>query len=387
MQKLSNSKKKYRKFLVWLLLADILGSVLFAFYYKYRKIPDEMCAFPDREHEKGQYQLNADFLGFELKTVTVSVVEQKEVIPCGIPIGLYLKTNGIMVIGTGQVLRKDGGKSNPAYQIVQPGDYIKEVNGEKVDTKWKLSYLIEKNKDKKAELKVNRNGKEIKVCVKPVMGKDGSYKAGIWVRDDSQGIGTLTYLTKDGQYGALGHGISDVDTEKLLDTENGALYRANIWGITKGKKNCPGGLCGNIIYDKSNEIGTIKCNNEQGIYGEANEKLKQMCQFSAMKVGLKNEVVTGKAKIRSMVSGKIEDYDIKILKADITSKDLNRGMVIEVTDSKLLKQTNGIVQGMSGSPIIQNGKIIGAVTHVFVKDSTKGYGIFIENMLRNTEKK
>ena len=215
------------------------------------------------------------------------------------------------------------------------------------------------------------------------MYKRQEYKIGIWVRDDSQGIGTLTFITKDGKFGALGHGISDVDTGKLLGSINGILYKADIWGIKKGKNGSPGGLLGSISYEKNKEYGTINSNTNHGIFGQANEMLINECTFEYMDIGLKQDVKKGKAIIRCTVDGTIKDYEIEIIKVDYSNSHRNKGMVIEITDEELLDKTGGIVQGMSGSPIVQNGKIIGAVTHVFINNSTKGYGIFIENMLKH----
>ncbi len=232
---------------------------------------------------------------------------------------------------------------------------------------------------------MNRNGKEFDVKVKPVKVSESEYKIGIWARDDTQGIGTLTFITKDGKYGALGHEISDVDTGNLLDSNDGLLYIANIWGIRKGENGKPGGLCGSIDYEKSNELGDINKNTNIGIYGTLDSKkmdeLIGMYDCELIPVANKTEVKTKEAYILSAISGELEKYDIEVVEVNQNPGTSNKGMIIKVTDEKLLELTNGIIQGMSGSPIIQNGKLIGAVTHVFVNDPTKGYGIFAQTML------
>lgn len=336
----------------------------------------------------GQYKLKLKALGFiNFKTIDVSVVEKQEVIPCGFPIGIYLQTDGVMIIGSGAVTGMDGLSHEPSLGIVKSGDYITSLNGEKVSSKSQLIYLINKYGGDDIVLGVRRNKEVSQVKIKPVQSSPTEYKLGIWVRDDTQGIGTLTYITEDGKFGALGHGISDIDTSELLDSSDGVLYEAKIWGIKKGEAGSPGGLLGVINYEDDHVLGEINKNTNQGIYGTANEKLiSSINQDAAMEIGYKQEIKLGKAYVRCMVNDEIKDYEIEIEKIDLSADNVNKGMVIQITDPELLNLTNGIVQGMSGSPIIQNNKLIGAVTHVFVQNSTKGYGIFIENMLTKTSK-
>ena len=250
-----------------------------------------------------------------------------------------------------------------------------------------------------------------------------SSKLGIWVRDDTQGIGTLTYVTKDGNFGALGHGISDIDTGNLLSIKGGNLYCAQILGVQKGEKGSPGELSGLIRYRNDNVIGQIRVNSSNGIYGSftsssgnnitelqtaasaskdtgnASESFNQSktsfwdfadsfsgndslpISLRQMKIGYKQEVQTGPASILCDVGNGVKEYDAEITRIDMNHEDTNKSFVIHITDQRLLNTTGGIVQGMSGSPILQNGKVIGAVTHVFVQDAASGYGIFIENML------
>lgn len=310
----------------------------------------------------------------------VSAQEETWVYPCGIPVGLYLKTEGVMVIASGEVSCMDGNTVSPSDGKVMEGDYITAVNGNEVNSKSQLLYYVQKYGNHALVLDITRNGEETQVKVNPVAAEDGSYRIGVWVRDDTQGIGTMTYIKKDGSFGALGHGISDIDTGKLLASNEGILYQAFVWGIRKGEAGTPGGLCGVINYEDSNIIGEINKNTDKGIYGDADTAIIRQYELSPMVVAYKNEVEEGSAYVRCLLDGKIKDYEIEILKVNKTENS-NKGLVIEVKDEDLLNLTGGIVQGMSGSPIIQNGKLVGAVTHVFVQDSAKGYGILIEQML------
>lgn len=219
------------------------------------------------------------------------------------------------------------------------------------------------------------------ISLQPVTAQDGTQKLGVWVRSDTQGIGTMTYLDLNGKFGALGHGISDSDTGEVVQISDGALYDTEIIGIEKGSIGNPGIMSGVIYYGPGSLLGEIDSNSEVGIFGTAGEKLRQAMNMQPLQIGYRQDVKKGTAWIRSGISGEIKDYQIEILKVDYSTAHQNKSLVIQVTDPELLALTGGIVQGMSGSPIIQDGKLIGAVTHVFIQDSTKGYGIFIENML------
>lgn len=325
---------------------------------------------------------NKGIVGEDENVVSSDVSEEFKVMPCGFPVGIYLETNGVMVISCGKVEGADGITYEPALDMVQSGDYIVAVNGIDVSSKSQLLFLVNKYGDNEIELKIRRNEEVLSVVIVPVKTALNEYKIGIWVRDDTQGIGTMTYVANDGSFGALGHGISDIDTGELLSTNTGLLYNARIWGIKKGIDGVPGGLSGTINYDEENIIGEITDNTEIGIFGKIDDEyVKEKYGLEYMEVAKASEVKKGIAYIKSMVSGKIEDYEIKITNIDKSKENSNRHLTIEVTDERLLSITNGIVQGMSGSPIIQNGKIIGAVTHVLVNDPTRGYGIFIESML------
>lgn len=314
-----------------------------------------------------------------LKNVKVEVVQPEAVYACGNTVGIYMATEGILIVDTEEIQGEDGGYYEPAGNLVQPGDYITAFNQQPIRSKSDLINAIHGCEGGDVELSLIRRGEEIELSVCPIKSTEGDYKLGIWVRDDTQGIGTLTYVDEYGNYGALGHGISDVDTGELLNIRDGKLYNAEIVGIHKGTKGTPGELSGLIRYDESNVIGTIEGNNDNGIYGKIDNT--DGIDFQMLEVGYKQDMELGAASILCAVNGQVEEYDVEITKIDYNHQDTNKSFVINVTDEKLLEQTGGIVQGMSGSPVIQNGKLVGAVTHVFVQDSTGGYGIFIENML------
>ncbi len=331
---------------------------------------------------EGTYQIGMKFLGiFRMKDIQVDVVDDMYAIPCGLPVGIYLKSDGVMVIGTGQITNEAGNVVEPAYGVLKSGDYIEEINGETLDNKDELIQAVNASNGRTVSLLVRRDGETMDVKVTPALAEDGTYKLGAWVRDDTQGIGTVTYVDMNSSFGALGHGISDSDTGMLVNAEGGELYETQIMGIEKGSSGKPGVMSGVIYYGKGTKLGEVTENTEVGIFGTVNDKFLETMETQAIPVGFRQDVHPGIAYIRSDVSGELKDYEIQIEKVDYTSLQKNKGMVIQVTDKELLDLTGGIVQGMSGSPIIQDGKLIGAVTHVFIQDSTKGYGIFIENML------
>lgn len=345
-------------------------------------------SFSLKSEKTGDYQIQMKLFGFlPIKNIEVSVIEETQVIPCGFPVGIYLETDGILVVGSAKVVDTHGTIMEPAYMVVKSGDYIKKINGEVINSKEDMIRKVKESEGEEMILTIRRNEEEMDVKITPVETEPGEYKLGIWVRDDAQGIGTLTYITAQGEFGGLGHGVSDVDTGTLLEAGSGKLYEAKILSIIKGEAGTPGGLSGVINYNERAVLGNITKNTSQGIFGECSLELKNIAGSEAMDIGLRQEVKLGKAYVRCEIEGEIKDYEILITKIDNSSHNLNKGMEIKIVDNALLEKTNGIVQGMSGSPIIQDGKLIGAVTHVFVQDSTKGYGIFIENMLSSSENK
>ena len=333
----------------------------------------------------GRYTAVCNLFGMiPLKTMEVSIVSKQELIPGGIPVGVYVQTEGVFVIGTGNIETENKLLESPAKNILKTGDYITSIQGIKICNKQDLIRLLKQVDDDELILEVRRNGEGIEVAIEPILSEKGA-QLGIWVRDDTQGVGTLTYLTKDGMFGALGHGISDADSELLMEVSEGKLYDCEIFDITKGKKGTPGKLSGKIVYSTNNLYGEVTGNVSGGIYGTANFHLRESVENEPMPIALKQEVKEGEAIILSAVSGEVKEYRVKLEKVYNGNRDVNKGMLLTVVDEELLFLTGGIVQGMSGSPILQNGKLVGAVTHVLVNDPTRGYGIFIENMLEAAE--
>ncbi len=333
----------------------------------------------------GKYDLRIRLFDlFEVDTVSVNVVDKKSIYPCGFPIGMYFKTDGILVVGTGEFKDYVGNMVSPCNNILQKGDYIVSVNGKEVTSKTVLNEIVNNAKGDNIVLKVRRNGNYIELNVKPQLTENGDYKIGLWVKDDTQGLGTMTYVSDSGDFGALGHGISDSTLGELIEISAGTIYKTRIITIIKGENGKPGEFIGTIDYSGKNKIGSIDNNSQCGIFGKLYTDLIDEYKLSKMDVGYSYQVHKGKAYVRMyQESGnkyKYKDYEIDI--KDVRAAD-TKNITFEVTSGELLELTNGIVQGMSGCPIIQDGKLIGAVTHVFVDDSHDGYGIFIEKMLQN----
>lgn len=338
---------------------------------------------PETEKEtQRSYQVVCRLFGaIPVKRISIEQVAERELIPAGTNIGIYVRNDAIMIIGTGEVKDCTGAAREPAKNVVQSGDYILAADGEEIDSKKDLIDKIAESEGKKIRLRLRRNGEEIEVSLQPVLSEAGGYQLGIWIRDDIAGVGTLTYVTDDMEYGALGHGITDADVGSLIEMEEGYIYKTTILGVRKGKKGQPGEMSGMINYHEQYRIGDIEENTEVGIYGLLKKMPEELDSVASVPVAYKQEIEKGTAQIISEVEGKREAFDIEIEQLDYHSEGDNKGIRFQVTDRRLLEDTGGIVQGMSGSPIMQNGRIIGAVTHVFIADSAQGYGIFIENML------
>ena len=335
-----------------------------------------------RANEIDTYQMDLKLFGvIPYKNVDVEVIQDKMLIPSGIPIGIYVKTSGVLVVGIGEFENSEGKKISPAKYALQKGDYILKVNGEAMENKKHFVQTVEESEGQDMVLTIKRNGEVTDVMVTPGANQNQEWKLGIWIRDNAQGIGTMTYEDTDNSFGALGHGINDVDTSLLMNLEEGTLYRTEIVGITRGSNGNPGELTGYIEYDSDNVIGEIKENTEEGIFGICDAEVEAASAFEPIPIALKQEITLGPAQIICSVTGEPEFFDVEIVEVNLERDNINRGIVVQVVDEKLLTLTGGIIQGMSGSPIIQNGKLVGAVTHVLVQDSTKGYGIFIEEML------
>ena len=335
-----------------------------------------------RANEISTYQMNLKLFGIlPYKNVDIEVIQDKMLIPSGIPIGIYVKTSGVLVVGIGEFEDSDGKKVSPSKYVLQKGDYILQVGEEEIENKKQFIRIIEESDGEDMVLTIRRNNEITTVMVKPECNQNRDWKLGIWIRDNAQGIGTMTYEDTDHTFGALGHGINDVDTSTLMNLDEGTLYKTEIIGITRGSNGSPGELTGYIEYDSDNIIGEISENTTEGIFGTCGVEIENAVCYEPIPIALKQELELGPAQIICSVTGEPEFYDVEIVEINLERDNINRGIVIQVVDEKLLTLTGGIIQGMSGSPIIQNGKLAGAVTHVLVQDSTKGYGIFIEEML------
>lgn len=340
-------------------------------------------SFVMKANECNGYQMDVKLFGIvPVKTVDLEVVEETRVYPVGLPVGIYLKTEGVLVVDISNFEDAAGNTVEPAKYALRKGDYVLEVNGEAVKGKKELIQRIRKSNGEDMIFTLYRNGAKTQVKCTPVQSDDGEYKIGIWIRDSAQGIGTITYLDENGNFGALGHGINDVDTSELMHLKYGGIYTTDIIGIEKGEDGKPGELTGIISFDDEKQLGDVLRNTKGGIFGQLSKKEMDSLNLTSVEVGYKQEIQVGPAQILCKMNDENRLYDVEITKVNYESKENNRGIVLQITDQELLEETGGIVQGMSGSPIIQNGKIIGAVTHVFVNDPTKGYGIFIEYMLK-----
>lgn len=399
-------KGKYRCLILMFLILDLALMGWMGYRLLDRKIPDQILVDHEDSQEvtkllkqpfvtfddaitvsgKDSYTLHCRVLGvIPFKDVKVKNTSAKEVYVSGEAVGIYMQTKGVLIIDTGEILSENGEKETPARDIVKPGDYIVAFNQDKIKCKQDLLDELAELDEKEVTLKVRRGKETIPLSVTPVKDKDGEYKLGIWVRDDTQGIGTLTFVDENGRYGALGHGISDVDTGGLLSIADGKLYNARILGVRKGEKGNPGEISGLIRYDSENILGNISENSKNGIFGTFRADQLEAMNLEKISIGYKQDLKTGPASILCSTDGEVKEYAAEITRIDMNHEDTNKSFVIQVTDKELLEKTGGIVQGMSGSPVIQNGKLFGAVTHVFVQDATGGYGIFIENMMKYAE--
>jgi len=323
--------------------------------------------------------------GIPVKNVGVDVIPDTEVVPCGITVGVRINTNGIMVLGTGVVNGRDGKARKPSEGILKSGDIIISLDGIELESKEQLIRLVAESERETVNLRIKRNEQILNAEIKPALADDGVRRIGVWVRDSTKGIGTVTYYNpQNKKFGALGHGILDVDTKKLMTVKTGEIMKTEIVSVKKGKKGGPGELIGNIHSSKV--LGTIKSNTDLGLYGTINDSAEGL-PSERIHIALQGDVHEGPAVILSNVYGdEAKRYDVYIESVNRYSSDDSKGMVVRVTDPGLITKTNGIVQGMSGSPIIQDGRLIGAITHVFVQNPAKGYGIFIENMIKQEKK-
>lgn len=332
--------------------------------------------------QEGTATAEISAFGIPLKTVSVNILPQTKVITCGKVVGVVMKTEGILVLGTGSVKDDEGKVTKPSEGIIKTGDIIISCNGAAVTEKEELKDAVSATDGNTLNLEVRRNDNLMDLEIIPVQNEYGEYKIGAWVRDSTQGLGTVTFIEpKSGEFAALGHGVYDVDTKELIPVAQGVVTLSELSGVKKGESGEPGEIIG--MLDKENIVGDVLTNTSSGIFGTMNDSGIKSLEGEELEIGLMQDVTEGSAVIRSdVIDGVVKDYTINIESISRFGSTADKGMVIRVTDNRLIEKTGGIIQGMSGSPIIQNGKLIGAVTHVFVNDAKKGYGIFIENMIK-----
>ena len=305
----------------------------------------------------------------------------------GNSVGVRVSTDGVLAVGYSSLTLGEGEIESPAQNGgIQIGDRLISVNGDKIKNSKDLSKKINESKSENVEILIERNGEKITKNINLSKNADGDYKIGLWVRDSTAGVGTLTFYDKEsGKYGAIGHPITDSETEKILSIKNGDLLNSSIISIKKGVKGNPGELRGIFSSDKT-PIGNVTGNTQCGIFGSMNKENFKNINNKTYKVGWRDEIQPGPAQIITTIDEEGPKlYDIEIVKLAKQDSISTKSMVIKITDERLLEKTGGVVQGMSGSPIIQNDKIIGAVTHVLVNKPEIGYGIYIEWMLKDAK--
>lgn len=313
-----------------------------------------------------------------VKTAALTQVKEKKVYVSGESFGIKLYTDGVIVVGTKDV-QTDSGKCNPAKEAgLEKGDIIISINGIKTTTSTQVEDIFNDNNGSEYKIKVKRNGNYKNFTLKPAYyAAEGKYKVGVWVRDSTAGIGTVTfYNPENSSIAALGHPITDVDTNEIMPILNGEAVEAKVTKLYKSRDGETGSLCCDF---SNNVIGSLTLNSKCGIYGKYTADISNRPLYD---VALSQEIEKGPAQLLSTVDGdKPKLYSVEIIRISMRENNNEKNMVVKVTDEELLKKTGGIVQGMSGSPIIQNGKLIGALTHVIVDNPEKGYAIFAEKML------
>ena len=334
----------------------------------------------NKVNDTGKIEVSLNLFGnIPVKKMDVNVIPKSKVVPVGKAVGMKLYTEGVLVVGMSEI----NGKKPYENSGIQEGDAIIEINNEQIENTNDLIETVNKSNGKTVEVKYKRNEQTITTSIEPAKVNENEYKLGLWVRDAAAGVGTMTfYEPSSGMFAALGHGIADIDTSELINIESGELTTTNILSIVKGQKGTPGEIRGTI--ENSESLGSIYKNTSFGVYGKVQSKNKlDINNMEEMDVALRDEIKTGKAQILcELENGKTEKYDVEIKKVYLNNNENNKSMVIKITDEKLIEKTGGIIQGMSGAPIIQNGKFIGAVTHVLVNDPTVGYGVFADIMIK-----
>ena len=333
--------------------------------------------------EAASAEMWLSLLGVPLKKVEVHISPEKRLIPGGQALGIAMRTEGVLIVGVSEAAEGVAPAKNAGLQA---GDVITGVDGSAVTTAESLTELLTKSAGKPVHIAYRRAGEERTALLTPFRDEaTGAVRLGAWVRDSTAGVGTLSFYDPEtGRYAALGHAITDGDTGSVLTVSEGQVLRADIVGVQKGQKGAPGELKGSFLRE-GEVLGDIRRNTILGIYGSLDAPAANALYPDGLPIGLRSGVHTGAATILSSVDGAgVQEYTIEITRVNQQSVPAPKSMVIRVTDERLLSATGGIVQGMSGSPIIQDGRLIGAVTHVFVSDPTQGYGLYVDWMLQES---
>lgn len=397
-------KENYKLFILIFLLLVVL-----AYVTNITSIPDSVILFQNEEftvdtiagikiHEQDTIQAssglgdsysnekkyNLSVLGINVKTITTNILPNIKVVPVGYLAGLKLYTEGVLVVGMSEIKGEDNKLYKPYEEAgIEQGDAILEINDVEVNTTDELIACVSKCKGEKIDVTYLKDGNILETQITPVKTSENTYKIGLWVRDAEAGIGTITfYNPTTSSFAALGHGIEDIDTEELVDISKGELVTTDILDIQKGKKENPGRIEGTI--ENCIKIGEIYSNSEYGIYGKITSRSNiDLNSKDEVSVASRNEIKLGKASIICLLDNEeSKEYEVEIKNIYINNNENNKSMIVEITDEELLEKTGGIIQGMSGSPILQKGKLIGALTHVFVSDPTKGYALFADTMVQ-----
>ncbi len=333
----------------------------------------------------GKSNLKLSLFGaIPLKDVTVNVIPKTSVVPLGNVVGLKLYTSGVLVVGMTEIEGIDNNKYKPYENTgIKEGDMIVKVNDKTVTCTSDLLNSVNNSDGNNLSLKYVRDGQTIETSITPIKGADDKYKLGLWVRDAAAGVGTVSFYEPSTKiFAALGHGIQDIDTEQLIDIAKGDFVTTKIVSIVKGKKGNPGKIQGTI--ENGQTIGEVYKNTDFGVYGKiTNVSALNIDASKAMEVATRDEIKLGKATIMcTLEDNKTKEYEVEIQKIYKNNNENNKSMLIKITDEDLIEKTGGIIQGMSGSPIIQNGKVVGALTHVLVNDPLTGYGVFADLMIK-----
>ena len=332
--------------------------------------------------------IDVTLFGTKVKDVTVETIENVEVVPIGKIIGMKLYTNGVLIVGMSEIENMDNELVSPYQNCdIKQGDTILKVNDTEIENIDSLKEVVNDSNGQNMVLTILRDGSVVTSNITPVQTEEDEYKLGLWVKDAATGVGTMTYYEKNtGNFAALGHGIVDKDTDKLIDIDSGEIVTSDVVSITKADINSPGEIRGTIINQKT--IGNVEKNTQFGIYGKLDNLTSlNINTENSVLVALRNEIEIGDAKILCSLDGKTtKEYNIKIERIFSNNSYDNKSMLIRVIDNNLIKETGGIIRGLSGSPILQNGKFVGAVTNVLVSNPEIGYAIFGDMMVKEMRK-